>query len=161
MLRAARALAEETGQPADFHLTLDKQLPVAAGLGGGSSDAGAALRLLRDAARPGMSDDAMLAKIAARLGADGAACLHGRPVIAEGHGERLTPAPRLPELWTPCWSIQASPSPTGRSTAPIDQHGRRPGGRIVPPCRRRSKAWKSWPVSWPRRATTSKSRRSP
>ncbi len=98
VLRAARALAEETGQPAAFHLTLDKQLPVAAGLGGGSSDAGAALRLMAPAL--GLAaDDACLRAVAARLGADGAACLAGRPVIAEGRGERLAPAPQLPELW--------------------------------------------------------------
>jgi 4-diphosphocytidyl-2-C-methyl-D-erythritol kinase len=98
VLRAARALADETGQPAAFHLTLDKQLPVAAGLGGGSSDAGAALRLLAPAL--GLTeDDAALVKIATRIGADGAACLYARPMIAEGYGERLTPAPLLPELW--------------------------------------------------------------
>ena len=98
VLRAARALAEETGLPAAFHLTLDKQLPVAAGLGGGSSDAGAALRLLGPAL--GLAeDDARLARIATRLGADGAACFHARPAIAEGYGERLMPAPGLPELW--------------------------------------------------------------
>ena len=98
VLRAARALAEETGLPAAFHLTLDKQLPVAAGLGGGSSDAGAALRLLGPAM--GLAeDDARLARIATRLGADGAACFHARPAIAEGYGERLMPAPGLPELW--------------------------------------------------------------
>jgi 4-diphosphocytidyl-2-C-methyl-D-erythritol kinase len=97
VLRAARALADEVGRPAAFHLTLDKQLPVAAGLGGGSSDAGAALRLLGPAL--GLSaDDEALARIATRLGADGAACLEGRPVIAEGRGERLSPAPRMPDL---------------------------------------------------------------
>ena len=98
VLRAARALADQIGQPAAFRLTLDKQLPVAAGLGGGSSDAGAALRLLAPAL--GLAeDDAALVKIATRIGADGAACLHARPMIAEGYGERLTPAPLLPELW--------------------------------------------------------------
>jgi len=98
VLRAARALADELGRPAAFHLTLDKQLPVAAGLGGGSSDAGAALRLLGPAL--GLpATDPLLTTIATRLGADGAACLHGRPVVAEGYGERLSPAPRLPKLW--------------------------------------------------------------
>ena len=98
VLRAARALAEETGLPAAFHLPLDKQRPGAAGLGGGSSDAGAALRLLGPAL--GLAeDDARLARIATRLGADGAACFHARPAIAEGYGERLMPAPGLPELW--------------------------------------------------------------
>ena len=97
VLRAARALAEAVGRPAAGRLTLDKQLPVAAGLGGGSSDAGAALRLLA----PGFGladDDGLLTQVATRLGADGAACLYGRPVIGEGRGEGLSPAPGLPDL---------------------------------------------------------------
>jgi 4-diphosphocytidyl-2-C-methyl-D-erythritol kinase len=70
---------------------------VAAGLGGGSSDAGAALRLLRMLLAPNLSD-AELEAVAAGLGADGAACLWGTPVLAEGRGERLSPGPRLPPL---------------------------------------------------------------
>jgi 4-diphosphocytidyl-2-C-methyl-D-erythritol kinase len=94
VLRAARALLAD-GQGAA--LALDKQLPVAAGLGGGSSDAGAGLKLVRELlALP--VDDAHLESIAASLGADGAACFRARAVLAEGRGERLTPAPPLPEL---------------------------------------------------------------
>ncbi|MDB5446405.1 MAG: 4-diphosphocytidyl-2-C-methyl-D-erythritol kinase [Phenylobacterium sp.] len=98
VLRAAHALlAKAKGPVAPAGLTLEKRLPVAAGLGGGSSDAGAALRLLRE--EPGLRlDDAALEAVAAGLGADGAACLWGRPVIAEGRGERLSPAPGLPVL---------------------------------------------------------------
>ncbi len=84
--------AASIGAP-PFRLSLDKALPVAAGLGGGSSDAGAALRLLR-----GDIDDAALERAAASLGSDGAPCLWGRPVIAEGRGEQLCPAPRCPPL---------------------------------------------------------------
>ena len=94
VMRAARALAAEATRPA-LAFTLDKQLPVASGLGGGSSDAGAALRLLRDALAPDLPD-ARLEAVAAALGADGAACLWGRPVLAEGRGERLSAAPALP-----------------------------------------------------------------
>jgi 4-diphosphocytidyl-2-C-methyl-D-erythritol kinase len=96
VLRAARALIAEARTPlAPVGLTLDKRLPVAAGLGGGSSDAGAALRLLRDAWDLGLTD-ARLEAVAAALGADGAACLWGRPVLAQGRGERLSPSPGLP-----------------------------------------------------------------
>lgn len=98
VLRAAHALlARASGPLPPMGLVLDKQLPVAAGLGGGSSDAGAALRLLRAALEMDL-DDAALQAIAAELGADGAACLWGRPVLAEGRGERLSPAPALPVL---------------------------------------------------------------
>ena len=98
VLRAAHALlARAKGPTPPAGLTLEKLLPVAAGLGGGSSDAGAALRLLREALGVRL-DDCALEAVAAELGADGAACLWGRPVIAEGRGERLSPAPGLPAL---------------------------------------------------------------
>ncbi len=98
VMRAARALiAEAAIPPAAFRIALTKDLPLAAGLGGGSSDAGAALRLLRDVLAPAL-DDARLEALAASLGSDGPACLWARPVIAEGRGERLAPAPRLPRL---------------------------------------------------------------
>jgi 4-diphosphocytidyl-2-C-methyl-D-erythritol kinase len=97
VLRAARALADRLGGRDLPGLALEKHLPVAAGLGGGSSDAGAVLRLLRDAWAPDLPDTD-LERVAASLGADGAACLWGRPVIAEGRGERLSPAPGLPMI---------------------------------------------------------------
>lgn len=80
-----------------FRLILSKQLPVAAGLGGGSSDGGAALRLMRDALGVAMPDEALEA-IAAELGADGPACLRAAPVLAEGRGDRLSPAPPMPPI---------------------------------------------------------------
>ncbi len=96
--QAVRAFVAELGRPMEeLTFTLDKQLPVAGGLGGGSSDAGAALRLIRDVFAPGI-DDVRLEAVAASLGADGAACLWGRPVIAEGRGERLSSAPGLPAI---------------------------------------------------------------
>jgi len=98
VLRAARALIAEARRPvAPMGLTLEKLLPVASGLGGGSSDAGAALRLLREALELKV-DDARLEALAGSLGADGAACLWGAPAIAEGRGERLSAAPGLPPL---------------------------------------------------------------
>jgi 4-diphosphocytidyl-2-C-methyl-D-erythritol kinase len=98
VLRAARALmARGRGPMRPVGVLLDKRLPVAAGLGGGSSDAGATLRLLRDVLDIDL-DDQGLEAVAAELGADGPACLWGRPVLAEGRGERLTAAPALPVM---------------------------------------------------------------
>jgi len=98
VLRAARALIAEARRPvAPVGLSLDKRLPVASGLGGGSSDAGAALRLLRDVLDIAVSNERLEA-LAAGLGADGAACLWGAPAIAQGRGERLSAAPGLPPL---------------------------------------------------------------
>jgi 4-diphosphocytidyl-2-C-methyl-D-erythritol kinase len=98
VMRAARGFLAEAKRPvAPVGLSLDKRLPVAAGLGGGSSDAGAALRLLREVSGVKLSDERLEA-VAASLGADGAACLWGRPTFAEGRGERLGPAPGLPPI---------------------------------------------------------------
>jgi 4-diphosphocytidyl-2-C-methyl-D-erythritol kinase len=96
--RAAVALIAEARRPLPpIGIMLEKHLPVASGLGGGSSDAGATLRLLCDEFRFSPGDERLEA-LAAELGADGAACLWGRPVVAQGRGERLSAAPRLPDL---------------------------------------------------------------
>jgi 4-diphosphocytidyl-2-C-methyl-D-erythritol kinase len=96
VLRAARALAAHHGIAPHAALGLDKQLPVASGIGGGSSDAAATLRAL--AALWGKPLDAGAMEVAAVLGADVPACLDGRPVWVGGIGERLDPLPWLPPL---------------------------------------------------------------
>ena len=95
VLRAARALAAEAGVSTGAHLVLHKHLPVASGIGGGSADAAAALRLLRRLWRLS-PEPAVLAKLAAGLGADVPVCLVGRAARMGGIGERLEPAPALP-----------------------------------------------------------------
>lgn len=88
VLRAARALAQHSGIDSGAALTLDKQLPVASGIGGGSADAAATLRLLDrlwglDA---GLDE---LARIGVSLGADVPACVHSRTARGEGVGGTL------------------------------------------------------------------------
>lgn len=104
VLRAARALALAVGRPPRAALRLDKRLPVASGIGGGSADAAAALRALARlwSVDPG---DAVLAGIALGLGADVPACLASRPCRMGGIGDVLAPAPRLP----PCGIVLANP----------------------------------------------------
>jgi 4-diphosphocytidyl-2-C-methyl-D-erythritol kinase len=90
VLRAARAIGVT-----DAALTLDKHLPVASGIGGGSADAAAALRALaRLTGRPVPAGPEVL-----RLGADVPVCLAGRPARMSGIGETLQPLPRLPKVW--------------------------------------------------------------
>lgn len=92
--RAAEAYARVTGMPlAGFRL--EKRLPVAAGIGGGSADAAAALRLLcaRDGIDPG---EARIRELAAGLGADVPACLVSRPVRGEKRGDSLIPLDGVP-----------------------------------------------------------------
>ncbi|WP_448586388.1 4-(cytidine 5'-diphospho)-2-C-methyl-D-erythritol kinase [Thermaurantiacus sp.] len=94
VLRAAEAFARATASKARFHFRLVKRIPVAAGLGGGSADAAATLRLLNRATQAGLSL-ADLEAIAASLGADVPACVASRTARGEGRGERLQPAPPL------------------------------------------------------------------
>ena len=110
--RVLRRLGAATGigEP-PLAITLDKRLPVAAGLGGGSADAGAALKLARDALGLAL-DDGALADIAGAAGADGPMCLHARAAWAEGRGDRLAFEPALPSL--PALLVNPGvPSPTG------------------------------------------------
>lgn len=96
VLRAARLLADRAGITAGAALHLDKHLPVAAGIGGGSSDAAAALLALKRLWRISLEDEALYA-LAARLGSDIPACLYGRAVWVGGIGERLESAGPLPD----------------------------------------------------------------
>ena len=109
---AATTLAEKLGRPADVRITLDKRIPVAAGLGGGSADAAAVLRGLARLWRLGAEHEGDLQEIALRLGADVPVCLDSRATYMAGIGEALSPPPRLP----PCGALLVNPGvpvPTG------------------------------------------------
>ncbi len=86
VLRAARSLREVLGVAAGARLTLEKNLPVASGIGGGSADAAAALRALMRLWRVNAGEDA-LARIALALGADVPVCLDRRPAFMRGLGD--------------------------------------------------------------------------
>lgn len=97
-LLAVAALREATGQTGGAAIALEKRIPAAAGLGGASSDAAAALLAARNLWRL-PSDAAAIAPIAAALGSDVPFFLRGGCALGEGRGERLTPLP-LPEgIW--------------------------------------------------------------
>jgi 4-diphosphocytidyl-2-C-methyl-D-erythritol kinase len=104
VLKAARLLAGRAGVAPKAALRLAKRIPVAAGLGGGSADAAAALRALVDLWRVAMPIEELF-DLAARLGADVPMCLAGRAALASGIGERLAPAPALP----PCGILLVNP----------------------------------------------------
>lgn len=104
VLRAARFLKVATNTRQGADLTLEKNLPVASGIGGGSSDAAATLRACAaiwnvDLAR--FSD----VEIAKALGADAPVCMRRRPTFMSGIGEILEDAPPLP----PAWLVLANP----------------------------------------------------
>ncbi len=102
VVKAARAIADFAREraigtpPFSADIRLVKSLPVAAGIGGGSSDAAAILHALNEFWDIGAGLDD-LAALAATLGADIPACLHALPVQASGIGEVLTPAVALPD----------------------------------------------------------------
>jgi 4-diphosphocytidyl-2-C-methyl-D-erythritol kinase len=96
VLRAARLLVDYTGITRAAALHLEKRLPVAAGIGGGSSDAAAALRALVALWGVPIGEEAIY-RLGARLGADVPACLEDRAVWVGGIGERIEPAPHLPQ----------------------------------------------------------------
>jgi 4-diphosphocytidyl-2C-methyl-D-erythritol kinase len=88
MLKAARALQAATSSQMGARLTLDKRLPVAAGIGGGSSDAAAVLRLLT---LLWAFDPAHAAAAAPGLGGDVPVALEGVPALMRGEGEQIVP----------------------------------------------------------------------
>jgi 4-diphosphocytidyl-2-C-methyl-D-erythritol kinase len=102
--RAAEGLAAHTKRAAAAALTLVKYLPVASSIGGGSSDAAATLRALASLWDISVAEDE-LAALGARLGADVPVCLVGRAAWLGGVGERVAPAPALPE----CAVLLANP----------------------------------------------------
>ena len=96
---AALTFCEETGlacPPLD--ITLDKVIPVCAGLGGGSSDAAAVLHAMNHICQTNLSVE-RLAEIGQRVGSDVPYCVLGGTALAEGRGELLTALPALPKCW--------------------------------------------------------------
>ena len=94
-MRAARLLRERTGYSGGGRMRLTKTIPVAAGLGGGSSDAAAALRGLDRLWGLALPHE-RLAEIAAEVGSDVPFFLRGGTALAEARGERITPLPNAP-----------------------------------------------------------------
>jgi 4-diphosphocytidyl-2-C-methyl-D-erythritol kinase len=97
VLKAAQLLADRAGVAPLASIRLGKHIPVAAGLGGGSADAAAALRALSDLWRVALPEEELFG-LAASLGADVPMCLAGRTALVSGIGERLQSAPALPPV---------------------------------------------------------------
>lgn len=111
--QAARLLKERCRVSRGVRIVLDKRVPVAAGLGGGSSDAAAVLRGLNRLWRLGLSGRE-LEELGAELGSDVPYCVRGGTAVARGRGERLETVPSPP----PCWVVLAKP-PISVSTAEV------------------------------------------
>lgn len=117
VLQAARLASGAVG----YNFSLDKRIPVSAGLGGGSSNAATAIRLV--ARISGM--EVPETERTVRLGSDVPVCLHGKPAMARGRGEIITPLRVLPKipllLVNPLLAL-----PTGDVYRSLDQTGSQP-----------------------------------
>lgn len=103
---AARALKAATGYTGGARMAITKNIPVAGGLGGGSSDAAAVLKGLNRAWRTGMTKQDLM-KLAGTLGSDIPALVHGGLVLMEGRGEIITPIEAEPAY--PLWMLLVNP----------------------------------------------------
>jgi 4-diphosphocytidyl-2-C-methyl-D-erythritol kinase len=101
-MRAARellaAVESAAAPPAGVRIDLYKEIPVAAGCGGGSADAAAVLVGLNQFWKLGLPVEE-LQRIATRIGSDVAFCVQGGTALGRGRGDRLVPLPPLPRTW--------------------------------------------------------------
>ncbi len=96
--RAADALLQMSGREAGIDIAITKNIPVAAGLGGGSSDGATVLMGVNELLGLKLSDERLM-EIGVKLGADLPFFIFKKSALAEGIGERLTPVVGLPPLW--------------------------------------------------------------
>lgn len=132
VLRAVSLFSARFGDPGPLDIVLDKHLPVASGIGGGSADAAATLRAL--ARLTGIeTDDPALFTIAEALGADVPACLLGRSAVGTGKGEQLDPVAGLVDtpvlLVNP--GVAVSTGPVFRAWDGEDRGGIGPGDLLA------------------------------
>ncbi|MDE1159579.1 MAG: 4-(cytidine 5'-diphospho)-2-C-methyl-D-erythritol kinase [Neorhizobium sp.] len=124
MMRRVLAAEGYATEPVAIHL--EKNLPVAAGIGGGSADAAATLRGLMRLWQALLPTE-KLSAIALSLGADVPMCLDGRPLLARGIGEDITPLPELPRLFL----VLGNPL-VGVSTPSVFKHLARKDNPAIP-----------------------------
>jgi 4-diphosphocytidyl-2-C-methyl-D-erythritol kinase len=96
--RAAQIFCEEFGTPGDLQIRLKKRIPVAAGLGGGSSNAATVIMGLNDLLQAGGDEERLMA-LGAKIGADVPFFIFQKPALARGIGEKLTAANLPRPLW--------------------------------------------------------------
>jgi len=94
--KAAKLLMDEFGVTKGLHILLEKKIPVAAGMAGGSSDAAAAMIGVNDIFQLGLSKEELMER-AVKIGADVPYCIMGGTALAEGIGEVLSPLPPMPD----------------------------------------------------------------
>ena len=121
VLEAAKLLQEVAGSRQGAAISIKKGIPIAAGLGGGASDAAVTLRALNELWGLGLSLDQLL-RLASSLGSDTAFFLYGGTALGEGRGERVSPLPPFPPSWVVLLSppVAVPSSKTERLYASLD-----------------------------------------
>lgn len=114
--KAAKLLKDQFSINSGVSITIEKNIPVAAGLAGGSSDAAAVLRGMNKLWNLHLTMDE-LAELGAKVGSDVSFCVYGGTALAGGRGEKITPLPAPPN----CWVVLAKPS-IGVSTSEVYEH---------------------------------------
>jgi len=104
VVKTAQLLKETYHIDAGVHIYIDKIIPIAAGLGGGSSDAAATLRVLNQLWKLDLSLE-QLAELGERIGSDIPFCVYGQTAYVTGRGEKVKPLPSFPS----CWVIVVKP----------------------------------------------------
>jgi 4-diphosphocytidyl-2-C-methyl-D-erythritol kinase len=112
-LRAAELACHQTGLDPALRIRLEKSIPIAAGLGGGSSDAAAMILGVEHLAGKPLPEPTRR-ELALQLGADVPYFLDPRPALGRGLGERLEPIPGVPEMW---WLLIVFPFPVSTAEA--------------------------------------------
>jgi 4-diphosphocytidyl-2-C-methyl-D-erythritol kinase len=98
VFKAAKLLKEESGYKRGARINLTKKIPLAAGLGSGSTDAAATLVGLNKLWELNLANGKLL-ELAAKLGSDVPFFLYGGTALAQGRGEKVTPLPETSEIW--------------------------------------------------------------
>lgn len=111
--QAAQLLKDTYGIQEGVSILIEKEIPIAAGLAGGSSDAAATLKGLNELWQLGLTLDE-LAELGAKIGSDVSFCIYGGTALATGRGEKITELPAPPT----CWVVLAKPK-VGVSTADV------------------------------------------
>ncbi|MGY4793464.1 4-(cytidine 5'-diphospho)-2-C-methyl-D-erythritol kinase [Lysinibacillus sp. FSL K6-0057] len=111
--QAARLIKDTYGIRQGVSITIEKEIPIAAGLAGGSSDAAATLKGLNELWDLGLSIDE-IAELGAKIGSDVSFCVYGGTALATGRGEKIKELSAPPN----CWVVLAKPK-IGVSTAEV------------------------------------------
>lgn len=111
--QAAQLIKDTYGIKEGVSITIEKEIPVAAGLAGGSSDAAATLKGLNELWSLGLSLDT-IAELGVKIGSDVSFCVYGGTALATGRGEKIQKLPNPPA----CWVVLAKPK-IGVSTAQV------------------------------------------